>query len=242
MAAIGTVNSTSQQPLLLLMRVKVLSAEFCSWVHPAPNSSGRRDANAKYPLDTGHISPLILLNTPPSVFYNFLSLFLSFRNRGVPLIYLYLPCWLLNIVWDKICYFLVLVCCIWHYPWFCSYIGACYIYLCLCLPQMRYLFLSNPHFDKSKAIHLAEITPLIFQACDCGDPPLCCIAWDREGVGDSAQWDRRELERTSLWAYRRRAESDTQWHGRGWVCPEYTRRHLMDVTHLKLASGMLMEL
>lgn len=92
MAAIGTVNSTSQQPLLLLMRVKVLSAEFCSWVHPAPNSSGRRDPNAKYPLDTGHIFPLILLNTPPSVFYNILSLFFSFRNRGVPLIYLYLPC------------------------------------------------------------------------------------------------------------------------------------------------------
>lgn len=71
MAAIGTVNSTSQQPLLLLMRAKALSAEFCSWVHPAPNSSGRRDPNAKYPLDTGHISPLILLNTPPSVFIIF---------------------------------------------------------------------------------------------------------------------------------------------------------------------------
>lgn len=59
--------------------------------------------------------------------------------------------------------------------------------------------------------------PSPMQSCDCGDPPLCCPAGEREGAGDPEERDRRELEGASLWAHPRGTQPDTQWHGRGSV-------------------------
>lgn len=142
---------------------------------------------------------------------------------------------------NSICHVLC-VCCILHYPLFCllsfsTLLHAAFSCFYVVLHRCNICFWTTtlPLSSLKPYINLSEITLLILQACNSGDPPLCCIAWDREGVSDSAQWDGRELERTSLWAYRRGAESNTQWHGRRWVCPECRDTCLINITHLEFA-------